>query len=331
MKNLIVTLLHTLKPAVAALLLLPLSIQGASLDSTIGVVVMHGKWGSPKQHVNVLADALQNQGFLVANPEMPWSRRRSYDKGVEGADAEIDAEIAKLRSLGATQIFLAGHSLGAAFALHYAARTSVSGIIAIAPGHRPEGKVFVDMLAGDVKKARELVASQKGDELVSFIHRETGNRRESLKAGATVFLSYFDPAGPMNMTRNVTLVKPGTPVFWIVPTREEQPARGFVVAYFDKLPPNPGNKFFEPDSDHLNAPPAAALQTIDWIRTTAARNQGTPAFSSSAMSWASHDVHPPHSAVLPITAAHSSAMRFSSSLIAYGLPTLMTDLLNTSM
>ena len=257
----------------ASVLLMSLfPVYALAADATIGVVVMHGKWGSPERIVNVFADALQKQGYLVANPEMPWSRRRAYDKGVEGADAEIDAEIAKLHNRGAKQIFLAGHSLGAAYALHYAASTALSGIIAIAPGHRPEGKVYLDMLAGAVKTARELVASQKGDELVSFTDLNSGNRRESFKAVATAFLSYFDPAGPMNMTRNVALVKAGTPVLWMVPTREEQPARGFVAAYYDKLPSHPGNKFVEPDSDHLNAPDAATPQAINWLRATAAKN-----------------------------------------------------------
>ena len=98
---------------------------------------MHGKWGSPQHYVKGLADTLQRLGFLVANPEMPWSGRRTYDKSVEGTDGEIDAEITKLRNQGAKQIFLAGHSLGAAYALHYATRTAVDGVVAIAPGHRP--------------------------------------------------------------------------------------------------------------------------------------------------------------------------------------------------
>ena len=260
------------KLATTVLLLLSLAAPAKPADNTVGVVVMHGKWGSPRGAVSGLADALQNQGFLVAIPEMPWSQDRGYDKTVEQTDAETDAEIATLRNKGATRIFLAGHSLGAGYALHYASRVSVNGVIAIAPGHRPEAKVFLDLLAGDIKKARQLAATGKGNEIISFTDINSGERRAGLKASVATFLSYFDPAGPMNMERNVTIVKPGVPVLWMVPLREEPVVRGFLVSYYKKLPSHPGHKFVEPDADHLSAPAAATPQAIDWIRATAAKN-----------------------------------------------------------
>ena len=42
----------------------------------IGIVVMHGKGGSPARFVSDIASALEGQGFLVANLEMPWSGKR---------------------------------------------------------------------------------------------------------------------------------------------------------------------------------------------------------------------------------------------------------------
>ena len=116
--------------------------------------------------------------------------------------------IVVMHGKGAKQIFLAGHSLGAAHALHYATRTAVDGVVAIAPGHRPESKVFMDLLANEIKKARVLASSGKGDEIVS---------------------------------------------------------------YYGKLTPDPGHKFAEPNSDHMNAPAVATPQVIDWIRSTAAK------------------------------------------------------------
>ena len=249
------------------------ALPAAGADTApVGVIVMHGKSGSPQYHVNGLAIALGGQGFLVAAPEMPWSRYRSYDKSVDGADAEIDAEIAKLRDRGAKQIFLVGHSLGAAYALHYASRTTVNGMVAIAPGHRPEFKRIAELLGEDIRKARELAATGKGDEMVTFLDFNTGNRRDRTTASAASFLSYFDPAGPMNMARNVTTVKPEVPVLWMVPTREEEPPRDAMVSFYGKLPPNPRNKFVEPASDHMQAPAAATSQVIDWIRAVAAGN-----------------------------------------------------------
>ena len=239
--------------------------------SEIGAIVMHGKWGNPGGNMTELVHVLEREGLLVSAPEMPWSGTRLYDKTVEGVDAEIDAEIAKLRERGAKQIFVIGQSLGAAFALHYVTRAAVTGIIAIAPGHRAESPVFAKMFGSDLSKARELAAAGKGEETISFTDLNTGNRRSTLQVSANSFLSYFDPAGPLNMARNAETVKPEVPVLWLVPTREEQPARNAVVAIYSKLPKNPRTRFAEPEADHLSAPGASTQIVIDWIREIAAK------------------------------------------------------------
>lgn len=48
--------------------------------------------------------------------------------------------------------------------------------MAIAPGHRPEGKVYVELLGHDVRKARVLAASGKNDGQVWFVDLNTGNK-----------------------------------------------------------------------------------------------------------------------------------------------------------
>src|SRR5437868_5776646 len=78
----------------------------------IGIVVMHGKGGAPTKLVAGLAKWLGNQGYRVANLEMPWSGQRNYDKTVPEAVAEVDAALASLRSQGARKVFVCGHSLG---------------------------------------------------------------------------------------------------------------------------------------------------------------------------------------------------------------------------
>ncbi len=234
-------------------------------DAEIGAIVMHGKWGSPDRQVKSVADALERAGFVVANPEMAWSRRRLYDKSVEQTDTDVDAEIEKLKARGAKQIFLVGHSLGAAYALHQGTRAAFAGIVAIAPGHRPESPRLADALSGDVSKARELVAAGKPAEPVSFTDFNTGNRRERMNVSAASLVSYFDPAGPMNMGRNVREVKPETPVLWLVPAREEAGLRQGNLALYRQLPGNPKTKLGEPDADHLGAPAASTAMIVEWI------------------------------------------------------------------
>ena len=104
---------------VIVFLLLVLAESALAGNESIGVVVMHGKWGNPSGKTLDLAWKLGQEGFLVVSPAMPWSDTRSYDKGVDDAMAEIDAAVKTLRDKGAKNIFIAGHSLGAAAVVRY--------------------------------------------------------------------------------------------------------------------------------------------------------------------------------------------------------------------
>ena len=245
--------------------------EANAAGADIGAIVLHGKWGSPEGVVDGLVAALEREHIRVRAPEMPWSRPRLYDKGVDDADAEMDAEIAKLRDGGAKRIFLIGHSLGANHVLHYASRVPVTGVVAIAPGHRPESPAYLKAFGADVRKARAMVAGGKGAETLSFLDLNSGNRREQMTASAAAFLSYFDAEGPLNMTRNVKGMRPEIPTLWIVPIGEDPRVRPFVVELYRSLPRNPGTRMAEPDADHLSAPGASTQIVVDWIREIAAK------------------------------------------------------------
>jgi hypothetical protein len=74
----------------------------------------------------------------------------------------------------------------------------------------------------------------------------------------------------MNMTRNAAAVKPGVPVLWIVPSREEEPLRTAVLAISRRLPANASTRLVEPAADHLDAPAASAALIAAWMREVAA-------------------------------------------------------------
>lgn len=74
----------------------------------IGVIVMHGKGGSPNsRHMTGLVSTLESQGYLVANLDMPWSGTREYDVSVSRAEGEVESALEKLRNQGAQKVF--GH------------------------------------------------------------------------------------------------------------------------------------------------------------------------------------------------------------------------------
>ena len=133
-----------------ALFATPVSAQQAP---TIGIVVMHGKGGGPGGLVKPLADGLEARGFRVANLQMPWSRDRKYDVDVAAAVSEVNAAVSDLRSKGAVKVFVAGHSQGAVFALHYATREKIDGLIIIAPGGDVASRFFRQQVGRSVARA----------------------------------------------------------------------------------------------------------------------------------------------------------------------------------
>ena len=231
----------------------------------MGVVVMHGKQGSPDAYVADLATALRAAGFLVAVPEMPWSRRRAYAVSYQDAMQEIDAAVQDLRSKGAKGIAVVGHSLGGNAALAYAAQhPDLAAVVCLAPGHNPERERVRDLNAAAVQKARELAAAGHAGESVRFTDTNLGKTFDVvLPAG--VFLSYFDPDGLANMPHNAAALSPQVPLLWVVGQRDPLSKLGRDYA-FSRAPANPSSRYVEVDADHLHVPLAAAGLVVDWLR-----------------------------------------------------------------
>lgn len=258
---------------VAALLASAPGAMAQTPSPAIGVVIMHGKGGSPARHVAPLASALEQKGYLVANLDMPWSANRSYDTGVEGAEREVDAALEALRAKGAGKVFVAGHSQGGVFAIHYAGKRSVDGVIAIAPGGNVANPVFRREVGADVEKARKLVAEGKGSEKDRFSDYEGSRGTHPVWATAATYLSWFDPEGAMNQMKAFRAVNSQTPVLYIAP-RNDYPALIKVKqAMFDALPRHPLTRMYEPDSSHLEAPAASADEIVRWTAEAARANR----------------------------------------------------------
>lgn len=127
-----------IRTGLAAVLLFPLLLIASVVHAAVGVgvVSLHGKWGSPP---GPIAAQLEPSGAKVVSVEMPWSSRRQYDVTYEQALGEVKAEVDKLRQLGLSRVVIVGHSFGANAALAYMkVHADVDGLILFAPGHVPE-------------------------------------------------------------------------------------------------------------------------------------------------------------------------------------------------
>lgn len=249
-----------------ALLSASLQVATAALQPVeVGVVVMHGKGGQPGRFVSELAAALEKEGFQVANLDMPWSRRRGYDVDMRAATDEVFQALDVLRARGARRFFVAGHSQGAVFALQYAGMHKVDGIAAIAPGGQVDARVFIKMLGAHVAKARRMVEDGRGSDKAEFGDYEGSRGASTVNTTAAIYLDWFDPEGA-HTSRVFRKVLKDTPVLYVSPTRDYLFLRAIRDRDFGMLHSTPHTRIVEPDSDHLNAPGAAAPHVITWIR-----------------------------------------------------------------
>ena len=241
----------------------------------IGVLMLHGKNpGSPSspQYAPVRS-ALDGKGWLVAMPDMPWSRNRYLQGHWDDAMAEIAQHVKGLQDKGATRIVLMGHSMGVPAAMGHAARGGVAhALVLLAPGHVPQGYFNAPHLSavGDsIRTARKLVQDGKGDASERFIDINQG-RQQAVVTTARNFLSYFDPESDADMGVTAPKLPASLPVFTAI--GEKDPLAKNVRRYYvDKLPTHPLTQFHEVPGGHLDTPQVALARVLDWIpKATAA-------------------------------------------------------------
>lgn len=253
------------------LLLAATLLAGMPALAQTGIVIMHGKGGSPEGLVKPLADGLAQKNYLVANLEMPWSGKRHYDKDVAAAEQEVTAALAELRSKGAKKMFVAGHSQGAVFALHYASKHPLDGLIIIAPGGNVATGFYQQQVGASVARARSLVASGKGDERGAFDEYEGGKGNWTVNTTAAIYLTWFDPDGAMNQEKSSRALPKSLPVLHVAPTSDYPALLRAKQAMFAALPKHPLTRLYEPDTDHRSAPRASIAEIVRWTAEVAAR------------------------------------------------------------
>ena len=237
----------------------------AASAEQIGVVLMHGKQSAPGQHT-ALTTAISNQGFIVDAPEMCWSYRRIYDQAYGDCLREIDEAIGRLKQKGATAFVVAGHSLGANGALAYGAMTKgLKGVVALAPGHRPDVLGRRAEVAASLKGARELVAAGRGDVPVSHFFDFNGDFQVRLFTTSNIYLSFLAPDSLAVMPNNAARLS--APLLYVVGTGD--PLQRGPDEIFAKAPPHPLNRYVTVRAGHFDTSAASASAMIAWLKQLA--------------------------------------------------------------
>lgn len=231
---------------------------------SIGIVLVHGKWGAPGNLAH-LAHACESQEYAVRTPEMPWSGRRLYDAPLSAALREIGDAVEELRKQGAQKVVVGGHSFGANAALAFGAvHPDIDGIMMLAPGHTPERANFRTASASSVERAKEMVAGGKGEEELYFDDLNQGRTRR-LRTTASIYLSYFDPAGDAVMPRNAAAMTRPVPLLWVIGRMDPLYAAGQGYV-FTRVPPHSKSRYVIVQADHPNTPFVATQEILAWLK-----------------------------------------------------------------
>jgi len=256
-------------PALFVLMLLDFLLPSLALADAaapkIGVVVMHGKGGSPERLVKGLANYLMDKGCLVANLDMPWSGRRKYDASVNDAVAEVKAALDTMQKQGAQRLFVVGHSQGGLFTFYFGGRHKVDGLVAIAPGGNVANQVLRDKFFEPVDRARSMIAAGKGDIKTVFYDWENAKGSFDVVSTPLAYLSWFDPDGAMNQPKAVKSIIPGVPILYIVPEMDYPGLIKVQGQTWAQMPKNPGNKLYEPNATHTSAPTESKEEILRWM------------------------------------------------------------------
>jgi pimeloyl-ACP methyl ester carboxylesterase len=250
--------------AVLVALVAVFSVWGMSAGERLGVVLMHGKGGGPRGAIAALAKGLESAGYLVSFPTMPWSEFRKFDRGFDSSLIEIDGMVAELRKKGATRIVVGGHSIGANVAIGYGAgRDGIAGILAIAPGHVPRLWAKRGLFDASLAKARAMIAAGEGDTTAQFDDSNQGTRL-TVETSPRIYLSFWDPEGPLVMQKNVSRLRAGTALLWIIGKRDRMYKRGRKWAY-SKAPSHPKNAYVVVKGGHRATPETGMDDIIAWL------------------------------------------------------------------
>jgi len=246
----------------------------ASAQERIGVLMLHGKnpGNNMDPYFSPLKGTFERQGWLATVPDMPWSRGRYLDGGLDKAMAEIGGHIKSLRDKGATKIVIVGHSMGVPTSMAHAARGGdVDALVGLAPGHAPVGyynQPWGKVVHDSVNEARALVAAGKGDSSERFSDINQG-RQQTVVITAKDYLSYFDPTSDAEMSVTAPRIPAKVAVMTVI--GEKDPLFKTIKTYYvDKLPANPKNKFLEVSGGHLDTPRVASDEIVAWIKTAVA-------------------------------------------------------------
>jgi pimeloyl-ACP methyl ester carboxylesterase len=168
-----------------------------------GYLVLHGKKSGPtfdRCALHPIVGQLSKHS-LVDFASHAWSYDRLYDQPFESCIESIKQARQRLIDRGADRIHILGHSLGGNAEIYYATRYSdFDSLILLAPAHNTHLQKIRAQCNWSLRKAEEYLA-QGNDTPQHFVDFDSADVTVSV-VRPSVYISYFNPNGPCNMTYN---------------------------------------------------------------------------------------------------------------------------------
>ena len=243
---------------------------------------MHGKADTPlNPELSNLYTALANSGYDVVAPYMPWS---GLDWGNPAGGGAMCEAMNYIDSLAAEEgaknmeVIVAGHSMGGAHALIYAATTPAAGvkaIIALAPGHFPQlelpllalfSAAVADSLNSSIALAENMIAAGSGDDTASFytLFPDLNNPLLQISATARVYLSYH----ALDQYPDVNHVLPAIrlPVLWLAGQNDDLTSLYGMAALFSSIT-SQDSVYQSVSGGPLDMLSSSATPMINWMQS----------------------------------------------------------------
>ena len=252
---------------------IPVITLSTGAAATTTVIVMHGKAVSPLYLLSLYTE-LSNADYDVVAPYMPWSDT-TWDGSMCEAMNYIDSLVAQEAAKG-NNVIIAGHSMGGAHSLIYAATApaaEVKGIIALAPGHFPHLELpllavldpgTAAMITSSITKAEDMVTNGNGDVLDTFytLIPDLDNPLLQISATANHYLSYHALYQYPDINDVLPVIK--LPVLWLAGA--DDPLTTFYdMAALSSQITNQNSRYEEVIGDHLTMVLNSGMPMIAWL------------------------------------------------------------------
>jgi len=227
-----------------------------------GVLLVHGKGGTPSSTWESFQSSLEKEGFVVISKEMPWSKGRYLDKTYEASIEEIHGYLQELHTKNLKHIVLIGHSLGANVAIAYASVYPLDALVSIAPGHNPIRTAAY--FKSSVELAKRMMDEGKGNMAASFADT-SANKQFMKEMRADIYYSFFSPTGLGAMSLRAALLPQSLPVLYLAGKDDPLTSKNGTDT-FDAMPKMPQSHYRIIEGDHKSVINASQTEVIAWLK-----------------------------------------------------------------